>query len=139
MSRVSTYLNFQGNTEEAFAFYASIFGGAVRGPQRFGDTPMGSQLTPEDANKVLHIELDILGGHVIMATDMLESNGQHVRVGNNTTINLEPDTLDEATRIFDALCQGGSDTAPLMQMPWGAWWGCVLDRFDIRWMINVAI
>ena len=136
MARVSTYLNFQGNTEEAFAFYASVFGGEVRGPQRFADLPLGDQMSPEDAQKVMHIELDILGGHVIMATDMLESMGHELRVGNNVTINLEPDTRAEALRLFQALSEGGRILMPLQDMFWGAYFGNVVDRFGVHWMVN---
>ncbi len=103
MSRVSTYLNFPGTTEDAFAFYGAVFGTEPSVPiQRFGDVPAppGAPRLPEDErSKVLHVELPILAGHVLMATDMLASMGQEVRVGNNTTLNLEPDTREDAERL----------------------------------------
>ena len=74
-----------------------------------------------------------------MGTDMLESMGQVLKIGNNTTINLEPDTKEETERLFNALSQGGSDIAPLQEMFWGAYWGCCLDRFGIRWMFNCPV
>jgi PhnB protein len=76
------------------------------------------------------------GGHVLMATDMLRSMGQQTRVGNNTTLNLEVDSRDEADRLYGALSEGGSEGFPMADMPWGAYWGVVLDRYGIRWMIN---
>ncbi|HEY3880555.1 MAG TPA: VOC family protein [Trebonia sp.] len=76
------------------------------------------------------------GGHVLMATDMLRSMGQQTRVGNNTTLNLEVDSRDEADRLYGALSEGGSEGSPMADMPWGAYWGVVLDRYGIRWMIN---
>jgi PhnB protein len=87
---------------------------------------------------VLHVELPILAGHVIMATDMLESMGHELRIGNNTTLNLEPDTRDEAERLYAALSEDGSDGTGLNPMPWGSYWGTCLDRFGVRWMFNVT-
>ena len=86
----------------------------------------------------MHVELPILAGHVLMATDMVESMGHALRIGNNTTINLEPDTRDEADRLYAALSEGGDETecSPLADMFWGAYWGTCLDRFGIRWMFN---
>ena len=142
MSRVSTYLNFMGNTEEAFNFYASVFGTEFSVPiSRMGDNPAppGAPELPEhERSLVMHVELPILAGHVIMGTDMLESMGHELRVGNNTTLNLEPDTREEAERLFAALSDGGSDTVGLDLMPWGSYWGVTLDRFGVRWMFNVS-
>ena len=142
MSRVSTYLNFPGTTEAAFTFYASVFGTELSVPfMRFGDMPAGPgapELPDDEKSKILHVELPILDGHVIMATDMLESMDQTVRIGNNTTINLEPDTRDEVDRLYAALSEGGSDATGINQMPWGAYWGTCLDKFGVRWMFNVT-
>ena len=142
MSRVSTYLNFMGNTEEAFAFYSSVFGTEYSVPiMRFGDMPGGPgapELPEHERSQVLHVELPILAGHVIMGTDMLESMGHERRVGNNTTLNLEPDTREEADRLYAALCDGGSDSVGLQEMPWGSYWGTCLDKFGVRWMFNVG-
>jgi len=136
MSRVSIYLNFMGTTEEAFGFYARAFNSSVISMQRFGDVA-DPTLTDDDRTKILHAELAILDGTVLMATDMLESKGHHVRIGNNTTINLEPDTLEEAQRLYAALSEGSTEGVPLQEMFWGAWWGTCLDRYGIRWMFNV--
>ena len=85
---------------------------------------------------IMHIELPILAGHVLMATDMVRAMGHEVRIGNNTTINLEPDTRAETERLFTALSAGSTEMAPLADMPWGAYWGTCLDRFGVRWMFN---
>jgi PhnB protein len=137
MNRVSTYLNFQGDTEAAFAFYASVFGTEAGDIFRMGDMagPDGPELSDAEKNMVGHVEMPILHGHVIMATDMLESMGQTRVIGNNTTINLELDDRAEADRIYAALSDGGSESTGLNDMPW-AYWGCTLDRFGIRWMFN---
>ncbi len=140
MSKVSIYLNFQGNTEEAFNFYKSVFKSEYVTPiMRMNSVPAQPgmpQLSAKDANSVMHVALPILGGTLIMGTDMLESMGQKIKIGNNTTINLEPDSREETERLFNALSEGCSDLAPLQDQFWGAYWGCCLDRFGIRWMFN---
>jgi PhnB protein len=139
MSRVSTYLNFMGQTEEAFNFYASLFGTTITGQIfRMGDMGPGdggTELPEAEKQLVGHVELPILAGHVLMGSDMLESMGHQLKVGNNVTINLEPDTRAETERLYAALSEGGSESTGLSQMPW-AYWGCTLDRYGVRWMFN---
>jgi PhnB protein len=140
MARVSTYLNFMGNTEEAFLFYKSVFGTELIAPMmRMADVPADPNMPPRpdaEKDKVMHVELPILGGHVIMATDMLESMGHELRIGNNVTLNLEPDTRAETDRLYAALSEGGSECSGMQDMFWGAYWGTCLDRFGVRWMFN---
>ncbi|GAB4093541.1 VOC family protein [Flaviaesturariibacter terrae] len=140
MAKVSIYLNFQGNTEEAFRFYKDVFGTEFSSPFMYmrdvPPMPGGPEIPENEKNAVMHVALPILGGTEIMGTDMLESMGHKLRIGNNTTINLEPDTRAETERLFKALSAGGSDIAPLADQFWGAYWGCCLDRFGIRWMFN---
>jgi PhnB protein len=143
MSRTSTYLNFSRNTEEAFNFYKSIFGGEFSGGgiARFNTVPHAEGMPPiaeEDKNLVMHIELPILGGHVLMATDAPESMGFHVNKGNNVYINLEPDTKEETKRLFDALSAGGKITMELQDMFWGAYYGSCTDKYGVQWMFNCA-
>jgi PhnB protein len=139
MAKVSIYLNFAGNTEEAFHFYKSVFNTEFDTPiWRMKDAPMppGAPALPEkEQNAVMHMSLPILSGIVLQGTDMLESMGQKLRVGNNTTICLEPDSKEETDRLFNALSAGGSDINPMMEMFWG-YWGTCLDKFNIRWMFN---
>jgi PhnB protein len=139
VSRVCTYLNFMGRTEEAFSFYSSVFGTQMAGEMaRMGDIPSGpgaQELSDTEKMLVAHVELPILAGHVLMGTDMLESMGHELRIGNNVTICLEPDSRAETDRLYAALSDGGSESTGMQQMPW-AYWGCSLDRFGIRWMFN---
>jgi len=138
VSRVSTYLNFMGQTEQAMAFYGHVFGTELLTPlMRFGDLP-GAAVAPEEAHLVLHAELEILAGHVIMATDMLASAGHQLRIGNNVTINLECDTRAQTEVLYGALSQGATDATGLADMPWGSYWGTCLDRFGVRWMFNCS-
>ncbi len=138
MARVSTYLNFQGQAEEAFAFYGQVFGTVPEGLMRLSDLPEGARppLSPEELNLVMHVELKIWAGHYIMATDMIESLGQKLVVGNNTTLNLELDSRDDADRLYGLLSDGGADGSGMLDEFWG-YWGSCLDRFGVRWMFNV--
>jgi PhnB protein len=141
MSRVSTYLNFPRNTEEAFNFYKSVFGGDFSGGgiARFRDIPPSDDMPPiaeQDKNLVMHIELPILGGHVLMGTDAPESMGFKVKPGNNMHINLEPATKTETRRLFEALSDGGKITMELQDMFWGAYFGSCTDKYGIHWMFN---
>jgi PhnB protein len=140
MAKVSIYLNFQGSTEEAFNFYKSVFGTEFSmGPMYMRDIPPQPGMAPlpeKEQGAVMHVSMPILGGTEIMGTDMLESMGHKLVVGNNTTINLEPDTREETERLFNELSAGGSDIAPLSDQFWGAYWGCCLDKFGVRWMFN---
>lgn len=139
MASVSTYLNFMGNTEEAFRFYAGVFGTEVGEIMRLGDMPADPSmpaLGDDDKRLVMHVDLPILAGHVLHGTDMVESMGHELKIGNNTTINLEPDTREETDRLYAALSEGTTEASPMADMFWGAYWGTCLDRFGIRWMFN---
>ena len=140
MARVSTYLNFMGNTQEAFEFYRTVFGTEYLAPiARMGDTPGNPSVPPlseVEKKMVMHVELPILGGHVLMATDLLASMGHELRYGNNITINLELEDRQETERLFGELSKDGSDLFGLHDMPWGAYWGTCADRFGVRWMFN---
>ena len=141
MASVSTYLNFPGNTEEAFNYYKSIFGGEFFGDgfMRFGSVPdmPGSPPIPEkDKNMVMHVELRILGSHSLMGTDAPESMGFKLITGNNVNINLQPDTRKETKELFDKLSAGGNITMELEDMFWGDYFGSCTDKFGINWMFN---
>jgi PhnB protein len=141
MSKVSTYLNFPRNTEEVFDFYKSIFGGEYSGGgiSRLGDIPQQEgmpSIAEEDKNLIMHIELPILGGHLLMGTDAPESMGFHVNFGNNIYINIEPDTKAETKRLFDALAEGGNITMELQDTFWGAYYGSCTDKYGVQWMFN---
>ena len=143
MARVTTYLNFPGNTEEAFNSYKGIFGGEFggKGIQRFGDLPTADgqpEMSEADKKLIIHIELQILGGHILMATDAPESMGLTVTQGNNMHISLEPETKKETKRLYDALSADGNITMELQDMPWGAYFGTCTDKFGINWMFNYA-
>lgn len=140
MAKTSTYLNFMGRTEEAFLFYKAVFKTEFVTPlQRMADVPAGPGMPPlPDSEKqmVMHVALPILGGHVLMGTDALESMGHKVVFGTNMSINLEPDTRTETQRLFKALSEGGKVGMDLQEMFWGGYFGSLTDKFGVRWMFN---
>jgi PhnB protein len=141
MATVSTYLNFERDTEAAFNFYKSIFGGEFfgEGIMRMGDVPPQDGMSPlsdEDQNLVMHVELKILGGHSMMGTDAPESMGFKLNKGNNMHINLQPDTREETNRLFEALSDGGQVTMELQDMFWGDYFGSCIDKYGVHWMFN---
>lgn len=142
MSRTSTYLNFARDTEAAFNFYKQVFGTQFEGEiNRMGDVPPQEgqpKLAEEDKNLVMHVQLPILGGHVLMGTDAPESMGFKLVKGNNIFINLEPDTKEEAEKLFSALSEGGKVEMPLQDMFWGGYYGSLTDKFGVQWMMNVS-
>lgn len=141
MASVSTYLNFPGNTEEAFNFYKTVFGGEFfgGGMMRFRDIPPSPNNTPmpdADGNMVMHVELRILNSHTLMGTDAPESLGFKVSFGNNNYINLQPDTRKETKELFDKLSAGGKVSQELQDMFWGDYFGSCADKFGVQWMFN---
>ena len=143
MARVNTYLNFPGNTEEAFNFYKSVFGTEFVSLTRMKDMPRpegAPALLESDANKIMNVQLPITNGHVLMATDALESLGHKVDVGNNVTISLDLDSTEDAERIYSKLLVNSPENSgPLANMPWGALWGSCQDQFGVRWMVSANL
>ncbi len=135
MPTAHIYLNFMGNTEEAFTFYKSVFGTEFKTFQRFKDTAAGANMTPADAEKIMHVALPV-GGTTLMGTDMLESMGHEFKPGNNYSISLDAESEAEADKLFGALSSGGTVTMPLEKTFWGAYFGMITDRFGIQWMVN---
>lgn len=142
MARTSTYLNFTRNTLEAFEFYKKVFGTDFEGPISYmGDVPPQEgqpELAEEDKKLIMHIQLPILGGHVLMGTDSPSSMGFNLIQGNNIYLNLEPDTRAETKNLFDALSEGGKVQMQLQEMFWGGFYGSVVDKFGIQWMFNCS-
>jgi PhnB protein len=141
MAKVSTYLNFERQTEAAFNFYKTVFGTEFSegGIMRFNDTPSSDENLPlpdEDKNLVMHVELPILGGHTLMGTDAPQSMGFKVNYGNNVYIMLQPDTKAETHKLFKSLSVGGEIEQDLQEMFWGDLYGSLTDKFGVRWMFN---
>ncbi len=141
MAIVSTYLNFERNTEEAFNFYKSVFGTEFEGDiMRFGDMPAPEgQPAPseEDSQLIMNVTLPILSGHLLMGTDAPESMGFTLNQGNNVYISLQPDTRAEADALFAALSDGANVEMPMEEQFWG-YFGSLVDKFGVNWMVNTT-
>lgn len=136
MKSINPYLNFAGNTEEAFNFYKSVFGGDfIGGINRFKDMPGGEKMPVNEREKIMHVSLP-LGGNMLMATDALESMGQKVTFGNNFYITIDAESKEEADMLFNKLSEGGKVEGPMRDEFWGAYFGMFADKFGVQWMIN---
>jgi PhnB protein len=139
MKAINPYINFNGNTEEAFNFYKSVFGGEFAALMRFGemhgsDEVSGNKMSDEDKSKIMHIALPI-GDGVLMATDALESMGQKLKEGNNFSISVSAESKEEADQVFTQL-SGGAVEMPIGDTFWGAYFGMCRDKFGINWLVN---
>ncbi|MEX2573899.1 MAG: VOC family protein [Balneolaceae bacterium] len=136
MATLNPYLNFNGNTEEAFNFYKSVFGGEFLMLQRFKDTPEADNVPENDQDKIMHISLPLGQGNILMATDVLESAGHDTVSGNNISLALQADSEEEAEKLFNALSEGGKIEMPLDKTFWNAYFGMCTDKFGVQWMVN---
>ena len=137
MKVVNPYLNFDGNTEEAFNFYRSVFGGEFLGVYRFRDFDTGGMsMTEEDLGRIAHIALPLGPTNTLMGSDVPRSQGQQVTQGNNFYLTLEVESGQEAVRLFDALSEGGQVEMPLGQTEWAEKYGICSDRYGVRWMVD---
>lgn len=136
MPTINPYLNFQGNTEEAFNFYKSVFGGDfIGGIRRFNSTPEGDKLSENKQDKVMHISLSFGENNMIMATDALESMNQKVQPGNNLYLCISADSKQQADDFFNGLSAGGEIEMEMQDMFWGDYFGMCTDKFGVKWMI----
>ncbi len=141
MAATNIYLNFKNQTEAAFTFYQTVFGGEFEGNgiSRFGDIPPqegAPEIAEADKNLVMHVTLPILGGTKLMGTDAPESMGFKLAMGNNVYVSLHPDNRTETDRLFAALSEGGAIEMPLQEMFWGDYYGSCEDKFGVHWMFN---
>jgi PhnB protein len=135
MAFVVPSLSFNGNCEEAFNFYKSVFGGEFQQFMRWKDMPSDEKITGEAGEKVMHIALPIGKDTVIMGGDRLATMGD-VTNGNNFDIAIIAESEEEAKRLFDGLSAGGKIGMPLEKAFWGAYFGMFTDKFGIQWMVN---
>jgi PhnB protein len=138
MVTLNPYLNFAGNTEEAFNFYKSVFGGEFITIMRFKDTPEAGDVPEGAGDKLMHIALPIGKDNILMATDALESMGQKLTPGNNISLSVSTQSKEEAEKIFKGLSAGGEITMPLADAFWGDYFGMLTDKFGIQWMVSFS-
>ena len=138
MATVNVYLTFNGNCEEAFNFYRSVFGGEFPYIGRFKDMPAdgGKPLPPEDANKIMHVSLQISKETALMGSDTGGEWAPGFTQGNNFSISVNADSKAEAEKLFNGLSAGGMVAMPLAQTFWSECFGMCTDKFGIAWMMS---
>ncbi len=136
MALINPHINFNGNAEEAFTFYKSVFGGEFALIMRFKE--LSSPEFPVDekeANKIMHIALPI-GNNVLMANDVPESMGPTNENENRSKISISTESKEEADRLFNGLSAGGQIEMPITDSPWGSYFGMFRDKYGIEWMVD---
>jgi PhnB protein len=135
MKQVNPYLNFRGQTEEAFGFYHSVFGGDGPSLVRYREMGMGGT-EDRDGDLVAHVSLPIGGGTVLMGSDITDAYAGGFSVGSNVQIYLAAEDAAEARRLFEALAEGGTVTMPLERTAWAERFGSCIDRYGVHWMVD---
>jgi PhnB protein len=138
MRKINVYITFNGNCEEAFTFYRSVFGGDFQFIGRYKDVPPGEKeiFRPENEEKIMHVSLPISKETILMGCDTAEGNGRGTVVGDNIAISTDIDSKEEANQLFAALSVGAKIKMPMAQTFWGAYFGALTDQFGINWLIN---
>lgn len=139
VTTICPYLTFAGNCEEAFNFYKSVFGGEFQYIGRFNEMPPmeGQPPMPEsEGNKIMHVSLPISKETILMGSDSSEAFGQVTTMGNNFSISINAASTKDADRLFNGLAKDGTVTMPLDKTFWGAYFGMLVDKFGIQWMVN---
>jgi len=136
---INPYLTFDGNCEEAFNLYKSVFGGNFPYVGRFKDMPPvdGKAVPAKEGEKIMHMSLPIGDGSVLMGSDSSEAFGHVTVIGNNFSISLNAFSEKEADRIYKGLSAGGKATMPMSKTFWGSYFGMLTDKFGIHWMVSV--
>lgn len=137
MATINPYLIFNGNCEEAFLFYQSVFGGEFPYIGKFKDMPPadGQELNPDDAERIMHVSLPIGGGSILMGSDSNSQSGD-VAFGANVSISINTESKAEADKLFNGLSAGGKVIMAMENTFWGAYFGMFVDQFGINWMVN---
>ena len=136
MAKINPYLTFNGNCEEAFLFYKSIFKSEFKDFDRFQDAPQDSDtLLPNVLQKIMNVSMPIGGETILMGSDTHPMSG-HVVMGQNMSLSINAESKEEASQLFSALADGGNITMPISEAFWGAYFGMLKDKFGIQWMVN---
>ena len=136
MALINPYINFNGNAEEAFNFYKSVFGGEFATIMRFKDMSNPEYPVSEhEANKIMHIALPI-GKNILMANDVPESMGRVNENENRSKISISAESREEADKLYNGLSTGGNIEMPIGDSPWGSYFGMFRDKYGIEWMVD---
>ena len=139
MTTINTYLTFNGNCEEAFNFYKSVLGGEFSYLGRFNEMPPEAQenVSPEDANKIMHVSLPISEETVLMGSDTGGEWGSGFKQGNNFSVSITTDSREKADKFFNGLSEDGKVIMPMQKTFWGEYFGMLTDKFGINWMVSL--
>jgi PhnB protein len=139
MAVINPYIHFNGNAEEAFTFYKSVFGGEFEKVMRYKDLSSPEHSVAEnDANRIMHIALPISKRNVLMGSDVLEIMGQVTENDNRNTISISAESREEADKLFNGLSAGGTIEMPIADGPFGSYFGMFADKYGIQWMVDFA-
>lgn len=137
MASINPYLHFNGNAEEAFTFYKSVFGGEFITMIRFKDMHFeGAPNNAKEAEKIMHVALPIGKHNVLMGSDTPEQLGKHNEMETRSKISIGAESKEEADKLFNGLSQGGQVEMPIADSPWGSYFGMFRDKFGIEWMVD---
>jgi PhnB protein len=137
MAQINPYLHFNGNAEEAFTFYKSVFGGEFAMITRFKDMEIDEQAIAEhEAENIMHIALPIGKNNVLMGSDTPEFMGRHNENENRSKISISAESKEEADYLFNGLSAGGQIEMPIADSPWGSYFGMFRDKFGFEWMVD---
>ena len=137
MAQINPHIHFNGNTEVAFEFYKSVFGGTFSKIIRFKDINVeGFTMPEEELNKIMHIGLPIGGSTKITGSDVPKMLGEVNESENRSTVTITADSKEEAENLFNALSVGGTVEFPMGDSPWGSYFGAFRDQFGVEWMIE---
>ena len=137
MAQINPYIHFNGNAEEAFTFYKSVFGGDFAMVMRFKDLNIPeSPATESEANKIMHIALPIGKHDLLMGSDTPGAMGKHNEKENRSKISVSAESKEEADKIFNGLSAGGQIEMPITDSPWGSYFGMLRDKYGIEWMVD---
>ena len=137
MASINPYIHFNGNAEEAFAFYKSVFGGEFAMIARFKDLASDEfPVSEKEADKIMHIALPIGKSSVLMGSDTPEFLGKHNENETRSKISVSAERKEEADKIFNGLSEGGEVEMPVGDAPWGAYFGMLRDKYGIEWMVS---
>ena len=137
MVQINPYIHFNGNAEEAFTFYKSIFGGEFAMISRFKDMSIPElPISENEANKIMHIALPIGKSSVLMGSDTPEFMGKHNENENRSKISISAESKEEAEQLFNGLSAGGKVEMPIADSPWGSYFGMFRDKYGIEWMVD---
>lgn len=137
MAQINPYIHFNGNAEEAFRFYKSVFGGEFTTIARFKDVEISHRaISKNEAEKIMHIALPIGKNSILMGSDTPESVGRHNERENRTKISITADSKEEADQLFRGLSSGGEVEMDMSESPWGSYFGMFRDKYGIEWMVD---